>query len=184
MVVVGQVGRQAAVPLCRAGGLSTATPCPSLSPPFAACLMFTPNPDIGCLVVHCLARLHRAYMPACCCPACHPTVPQLKSMVRSREDLFDFSAAALVAGGVTSFALFLAGLAASNGGSTPEVGPEPVQQQQHCGGGGWRVVWDAGEGWGASYRLLSCTAACVEGWGGVERRVLCEQGLVGSLAAQ
>lgn len=57
------------------------------------------------------------------------SVTQLKSMVRSREDLFDFSAAALVAGGVTSFALFLAGLAASNGGSTPEIGLLPVPAQ-------------------------------------------------------
>jgi hypothetical protein len=178
---------QAAVPLCCAASFQCAVNCHILSLHFsntAAVSTSTHNPELACLIVHCSARLHHACVTACSWPPCHPTVPQLKSMVRSREDLFDFSAAALVAGGVTSFALFLAGLAASNGGSTPEVGPEPVQQQQHCGGGGWRVGWDAGEGWGASYRLLSCTAACVEGWGGVERRVLCEQGLVGSLAAQ
>jgi hypothetical protein len=44
-------------------------------------------------------------------------------MVRTRTDLFDFSASALAAGGVTSLALFLAGLAASHGGATPEVSP-------------------------------------------------------------
>ena len=49
------------------------------------------------------------------------TALQLKSMVRSRTDLFDFSAAALVAGGLASMGLFLAGLAASHGGGTPEV---------------------------------------------------------------
>lgn len=42
-------------------------------------------------------------------------------MVRNRTDLFDFSAAALVAGGAASLGLFLAGLAASHGGATPEV---------------------------------------------------------------
>lgn len=54
-------------------------------------------------------------------PPTRPPRPQLKSMVRSRSDLFDFSAAALVAGGATSMALFLAGLAASHGGAAPEV---------------------------------------------------------------
>lgn len=49
-------------------------------------------------------------------------LPQLKSMVRSRTDLFDFSAAALAAGGLTSLALFIAGLVASHGGAAPEVG--------------------------------------------------------------
>jgi hypothetical protein len=42
-------------------------------------------------------------------------------MVRSRTDLFDFSASALLAGGITSMVLFLAGLAASHGGATAEV---------------------------------------------------------------
>lgn len=53
--------------------------------------------------------------------ACRSPRLQLKSMVRDRTDLFDFSAAALVAGGLTSLALFVAGLAASHGGAAPEV---------------------------------------------------------------
>ncbi|PRW61443.1 putative zinc metalloprotease chloroplastic isoform B [Chlorella sorokiniana] len=57
------------------------------------------------------------------------SVTQLKSMVRDRTDLFDFSAAALVAGGLTSLALFVAGLAASHGGAAPEPGLLPVPAQ-------------------------------------------------------
>lgn len=63
-----------------------------------------------------------------------PPPLQLKSMVRSRTDLFDFSAAALVAGGLTSAALFAAGLVASHGGAAPEVGPG-VQGVQGGSGG-------------------------------------------------
>lgn len=54
---------------------------------------------------------------------------QIKSLVRSRTDLFDFSAAALAAGGATSLALFLAGLAASHGGAVAEPGLLPVPAQ-------------------------------------------------------
>ena len=49
-------------------------------------------------------------------------------MVRDRTDLFDFSAAALVAGGLTSLALFVAGLAASHGGAAPEVRREKARK--------------------------------------------------------
>lgn len=57
------------------------------------------------------------------------SVTQLKSLVRSRTDLFDFSAAALLAGGATSLGLFIAGLVASHGGSVAEPGLLPVPSQ-------------------------------------------------------
>lgn len=57
------------------------------------------------------------------------SVTQLKSMVRTRTDLFDLSAAALAAGGLTSMALLLAGLAASHGGAAAEPGLLPVPAQ-------------------------------------------------------
>ncbi|KAL4452729.1 hypothetical protein ABPG75_008391 [Micractinium tetrahymenae] len=57
------------------------------------------------------------------------SVTQLKSLVRSRTDLFDFSAAALAAGGLTSLGLFIAGLVASHGGNVAEPGLLPVPSQ-------------------------------------------------------
>lgn len=49
--------------------------------------------------------------------------------------MFDFSAAALLAGGAASMALFLAGLAASHGGAVSEVRRGGRQRGEGEGGG-------------------------------------------------
>lgn len=57
------------------------------------------------------------------------SITQLKSLVKNRTQLFDFAASGLVAGGLTSLGLFIAGLAASHSGGGVEAGLVPVPTQ-------------------------------------------------------
>lgn len=54
------------------------------------------------------------------------SIVQLKSLVKNRKDLFDFAASGLLAGGLVSMVLFVAGLISSMGAGSTDAGLVPI----------------------------------------------------------